>query len=55
MPAFFWTSAWAASCHVRPAAPSWWKGSSVLPISNTVLTFGSVHFSLPAIRPTWKS
>ena len=23
MPAFFWTRAWAASCHVRPVAPSW--------------------------------
>ena len=31
IPAFFWTSACAASCQVRPAAPSWWNGQELLP------------------------
>ena len=52
MPAFF-SSDWAASCHSRPSASSWWYGSSPRQVSNTFLTWGESQASLPAIRSTW--
>jgi hypothetical protein len=46
---------WAASCHVRPSAPSWWNGRSSAHVVKTSLTWGVSHDSLPRIRLMWKS
>jgi hypothetical protein len=55
MPAFFATSVCAASCQVRPTAPSWWKGRISVQWSKTLRTLASVQEALPAISSTWKS
>ena len=55
MPAFLSIMSWAASCHVLPSGAGSKYGSSSAHFWNTALVLASVHFSLPAIRPTWKS